>query len=202
MKHYFMPYDPKNGKIICAQYEYHKDGMTGGKGMKKNAALLAGEASQGNEATTVWYDPTVKPLSGLKNRTDEVLIRGHGMPGLASIEGGRGGERVSAQEIAARIKASGLPETFGGNIVAFSCHSAESAAPSIEAEGPPFARVLANAMKELGYKSASYFGYLGAIDSFAKQGSQGLQVYSRPGGSGGKGPELGTAAMARVKFHI
>lgn len=196
-----MPYDPADGKIVCAQYEYHKDGLKGGKGMKKNASLLSGEAKLGNAATTLWFDPKTQPLAGITDRADEILIRGHGMPGLASIEGGRGGERVDADVIAARIKASGLPETFGGNIVAFCCHSAESATPSLAAEGPPFARVLADAMKALGYKSAKYFGYLGAIDSFAKIGSKGLGIYSRPGGTGGKGPELGTAAMARMRFH-
>ncbi len=197
-----MPYDPGNTAIICAKHEYHVNGNNG-VGMKKNANTLMDDVEAGNAAGVVWYCPDSQPLKGVKGRGDEILIRGHGMAGLASIEGGRGGERVSCAEIAKRLKKSGLSKSFAGKIKCFSCHSAESAAPGVAgAEGPPFAQVLAGEMRKLGFKSCTYYGYLGAIDSYAKLGSAGKAYYARPSGTGGQGPELGTLSMATVQFHV
>ncbi len=59
-----------------------------------------------------------------------------------------------------------------------------------------------------GYKSCSYFGYLGPLDSFPKKGSQGTTVYSRQKTvvhEGGRSKmvlkELGTWDQARVTIH-
>jgi hypothetical protein len=85
-------------------------------------------------------------LSNILGKDVQILIRGHGMPGFRSIEGGRGGERVTYQEVAARLKKSGLNKAFGGEIVCYCCHSAESGKlntdPEIE-DGQPFTKALA-----------------------------------------------------------
>jgi hypothetical protein len=124
------------------------------------------------------------------------------MPGFKSIEGGRSGERVDYDVVCDRLIASGLPKTFKGAVKCFICHSAEDGKVGTDPEviGPPFARSVADYMFSKGYKSCSFYGYLGAIDSFVKEGSEGTHKYARAT-VGGKQVELGRGSDARVQFH-
>jgi hypothetical protein len=200
MKFYFMPYDPNLGSIMFAKHEYSQLGNNG-QGMKKNAQNLMDDAEAGIQSTVVWFNGVTDGLKYCKKRGDSVLIRGHGMPGLESIEGGRGGERVDCETIVDRLKKSGLPKSFSGTISCFSCHSGESGGTDMGGNGQPFAATMKKELKKRGYKSCTVVGYLGAIDSFAKSGSAGKQIYARQGGTGGASPELGTLTQATVTFH-
>lgn len=202
MKFYFMPYDPGHNMIITTKHEYGQAGVgPNGAGMKKNAHNLMDDAMAGIKSTVVWFDPNTKGLKYCKSKNDTILIRGHGMAGLESIEGGRGGERVDAATIAQRIKIAGLSKSFKGTVSCFSCHSGESGVADQFQNGQPFALTLKQELKSLGFKSCKVVGYLGAIDSYAKLGSQGKQIYARNGGGGGGDPELGTLTQATVTFH-
>ncbi|MEL6999995.1 MAG: hypothetical protein AAFP68_17180, partial [Pseudomonadota bacterium] len=62
------------------------------------------------------------------------------------------------------------------------------------------ADTLGKAMRESGYKNAKFFGFLGAMDSLPKKGSQpGVGLYSREGINN---KELGTLQQATVQFHF
>ncbi len=201
MKFYFMPYDPMHESIIFTRNEYSQsgNGLDGG-GMRKNARNLMDDAEAGILSTVVWFDNKTDGLKYCKNRSDSILIRGHGMPGLESIEGGRGGERVDCTTIVDRLKRSGLRKSFSGTISCFSCHSGESGGHELGGNGQPFALSMKQALKKRGYKSCTVIGFLGAIDSFAKMGSAGKGIYARGGGTG-TAPELGTLAQATVTFR-
>ena len=104
--------------------------------------------------------------------------------------------------VADRLIASGLPKTFSGKIKLFNCHSAESGAPGSDPEcvGPPFARQVADELYSRGYKHCTYFGYVGSIDSFAKDGSEGKHHYIRKNVLG-KQTEVARASDGRIQFH-
>ncbi|WP_157496523.1 hypothetical protein [Hahella ganghwensis] len=126
------------------------------------------------------------------------MVRGHCHPGDDYIYGAKsGGEKVSFQQVANRIFCSNLPLSYKGKLICYNCHSGE---PSKTSSSKPFAQKLANYMYSLGYKSCQFFGYLGAMDSFAKPGPMGKAIYSRASGDTSEAP-LGTAAMATVQFH-
>lgn len=196
-KVFFMPYDPKNPKIVVAQHEY---GSVSAE-MNKNQKQIEHELAKGNEALSVWYDgkkhPTLMSMS-----LGDVYIRGHGMPGFKSIEGGRGGERVDYDVVCDRLISSGLPKMFQGKIKCFICHSAEEGKVGSDPEviGPAFARSVANYMFTRGYRSCTYYGYLGAADSFVKDGPSGTHKYVREKVKGQQ-VALARASEARVQFH-
>ncbi|MBN8889023.1 MAG: hypothetical protein ABS99_03655 [Acetobacteraceae bacterium SCN 69-10] len=193
-KVFYMPFDVNGPQALFAQMEYGN--MQGS--MKKNQIEIDREIEKGNMAVEVWYDGKKAPfLAGLSE--GQVYIRGHGMPGFRSIEGGRGGERVDYHTVVDRIIASGLRKTFAGKIKCFNCHSAETGVVGSdpEVEGPPFARLIADEMYTRGYKFCTFYGYLGAVDSFAKDGSAGKHKYARGLG----GVELGRASEGRIQFR-
>lgn len=194
-----MPYDPNHSGYLAAQFEY---GSAGGPQMDKLQKDIDHELSKGNKAFAVWYKPRTKNPFISSLNTGQIYIRGHGMPGFKSIEGGRGGERVDYDEVIDRLMESGLNKQFSGKIKLFNCHSGESGKPGSDPEciGPPFARLVADEMYTRGFRSCSYYGYLGSIDSFAKDGSQGKHHYIREVVKG-KQVELARASDGRVQFH-
>ena len=206
---YFMPYDPNKSSITMAHYEYKATGYTNPDtgdtvGMYKNLNSAHDQALLGNVAGGVWWDGSghsTQLISTFPSDT-KIMIRGHGMPGCDIIEGGRGGEKVDYKDAANRLFASGLNTNYSGSIICYCCHSAESATDLNGyrvTNGKPFAENLANYMYgTLGYRSAKYYGYLGSIDSYAKDGDKGKTTYSR--GPHGQGV-LGTSDMATVQFH-
>ena len=198
-KVFFMPYDPGHPMYIAAQLEY---GSSGGPEMDKLQKDIDHELQKGNTAIAVWYKPKTKSPFIQSMSTGQIYIRGHGMAGFKSIEGGRGGERIDFDVVADRLIKSGLPKSFNGKIKLFNCHSAESGQPGSDPEcvGPPFARQFADEMYSRGYRSCTYYGYHGSIDSFAKDGSRGRHHYIRKVVMGQQ-TELGRASEGRVQFH-
>ena len=198
-KIFFMPYDPNHSGYLCALYEY---GTAGGADMNKLQKDLDHEKEKGNDAFAVWYKPKTKNPFMSSFNTGHIYVRGHGMPGFRSIEGGRGGERITVKQLVDRMIESGLPKSFTGKIKLYNCHSAEDGKPGSDPEctGPAFARQVADEMYTRGYKSCTYYGYMGRIDSFVKDGSSGRHHYTRDM-AGGKLVELGRASDARVQFH-
>lgn len=198
-KVFFMPYDPRHPSYLFAQHEY---GAAGGPDMNKLQKDIDFEAGKGNNAVAVWWDPKKKDPFISSLNTGQIYIRGHGMPGFKSIEGGRGGERIDYDVVADRLISSGLKKAYNGKIKLYNCHSAESGTPGSDPEcvGPPFARQFADEMYSRGYKNCTYYGYFGSIDSFAKDGSQGKHHYVREV-IAGKSTEIGRVSDARVQFH-
>jgi len=194
----FMPYNPSHPNYLMAQFEY---GSAGGQDMDKLRKDIDHEAEKGNTAVAVWYKPKTKAPFLQSLNTGQVYIRGHGMAGFKSIEGGRGGERIDYDVLVDRLVESGLPKTFTGKVKMFNCHSAEPGVPGSDPEcvGPPFARLVADEMYSRGYKSCTYFGYFGSIDSFAKEGSQGKHHYIRKVVQG-QSTEVARASEGRVQF--
>ncbi|HFE38028.1 MAG TPA: hypothetical protein ENK06_06360 [Gammaproteobacteria bacterium] len=195
----FMPYDPNNNSIVVTRMEY---GDKGPEIMRKNFKVIEHELSLGHAPIAVWYNGRKQPFVQ-SFTTGQIYIRGHGMPGFISIEGGRGGERVHYEDVAKRLISSGLPKSYQGDIKCFICHSAESGKPGTDPEitdGQPFAKSLADYLYSKGYKACRYFGYLGSVDSFAKEGSAGKEYYVRTI-ENGKQVELGKASQACIEFH-
>jgi hypothetical protein len=197
-KIFFMPYDPNHPMYMAAQLEY---GSAGGPDMNKLQKDIDFEAGKGNSAFAVWYKPKTKDPFIQSLNTGQIYIRGHGMPGFKSIEGGRGGERIDYDVVVDRLIESGLRKAYAGKIKLFNCHSAENGKPGTDPEcvGPPFARQVADELYSRGYKSCTFYGYFGSIDSFAKDGSKGKHHYVREVVNG-KQVELGRVSDARVEF--
>jgi len=109
----------------------------------------------------VWYTGQEDAL--LRSLGDgQVYVRGHSISGLGNIglPGGKGTlqSQLEPKVVAGRLQASGLKTIFAGKVKCYNCHSAEAGKYS-------FAQQLANEMWALDYKSCTYFGYEGAIDS-------------------------------------
>ncbi len=196
-KAFFMPYDPNHPMYFVPQGEY---GASNG-GMNKLQMDIDHELTKGNTAVAVWYKPKTKNPFLSSMSTGQIYIRGHGMPGFRSIEGGRGGERIHVSVVADRLIESGLKKAYNGKIKLFNCHSAESGKIGSDPEvaGPPFARQFADEMYSRGYKNCSFFGYLGSIDSFAKDGTQGKHHYIRENVKG-KQIERERVSDGRIEF--
>lgn len=197
-KVFFMAFDPKHPDFLYAQYEYGSMDPT----MDKNQRMIDHELAKGNTAVAVWYNGKKNPH--MASLTDgQLYIRGHGMPGFRSIEGGRGGERISYDVLVDRLIATGLRKTFSGKVKCYNCHSAEPGVvgsdPEVE-DGSPFARLVAEEMYSRGFKHCTYFGYFGAVDAFAKAGSQGTHKYSREVRAGTQ-VEVARARDARAQFY-
>ncbi len=184
----YMPYDPKHPTYMAAQIEYGDKGS-----MKKNAKILEYLTAKGFKSCEVWYngakDPQIRSLD-----VGKIFIRGHGMPGDPTIEGGRTGERIDFTTVADRLIQSGLPKTFSGEIHLYNCHSAESGDGQVSTDKRPFSQMFADYFFTNGYKASKFFGYLGSIDSFEKDGSGGKNIYARNKAQN----ELGTWDQARV----
>ncbi len=196
-KAFFMPYDPNHHMYLAAQTEY---GSAQG-GMNKLQQDIDHELTKGNTAVAVWYKPKTKNPFLSSMSTGQIYIRGHGMPGFKSIEGGRGGERIDVETVVDRLIESGLKKAYSGKIKLFNCHSAESGKVGSDPEvaGPPFARQVADELYSRGYKSCSFYGYVGSIDSFAKDGTQGKHHYIRENVKG-KQVERERASEGRIEF--
>ena len=197
-KAFFMPYDPSHPGYMATQYEY---GAMGGADMDKLQKDVDHETDKGNNAVPVWYQRKTKNAFISSLNTGQIYIRGHGMPGFKSIEGGRGGERIDYDVVVDRLIESGLKKTYTGKIKLFNCHSAEAGVPGSDPEcvGPPFARLVADELYTRGYKQCTFFGYFGSIDSFAKDGSRGKHHYIRKVVAG-KQQELARASEGREQF--
>ena len=91
-----------------------------------------------------------------------MYIRGHSLPGVGTVglpaKEGMSSE-LGGEEVAKRLQTSGLRPIFAGKIKCYNCHSGEAGEYS-------FAQQLADAMWEIGYRSCTYFGYEGALDSY------------------------------------
>lgn len=194
----FMPYDPKANLYEQIRIEY------GGGEMHKNKKVKEFLVSKGYAVHEVWFDG--KKQSHLASMdTGHVYIRGHGMPGEGVIKGLKGGgETVEYKTVYERLVSSGLSKSYSGEVHCYNCHSAEHNKEAGPFFGDPYAQRFANYMYTKGYKSCSYFGYLGPLDSFPKPGSQGETIYSREKvfvGTKMELKELGTWDQARVRIH-
>ncbi len=173
-KVYFMPFDPNNVRILAAQREYGS--IKGGE--DKNQIQIDHDLLKGHVAKAVWWDPKKKDPFISSLNTGQIYIRGHGMPGSGSIEGGRGGEQVHYDEVVDRLLGSGLQKSFQGDVKCYNCHSAEMGDPQFD-DGWPFAQCIADELYRRGVKHCRIFGYFGSIDSFVKDGSRGRHKYIR-----------------------
>jgi hypothetical protein len=191
-KVFFLPYDPCNSYIHPARHEY---GATAG-GLNKIQQALVHEEQKGREPVTIWWQPGVRHPFLSSMNTGQIYVRGHGVAGQDTIEGGRGGERVNAQLVADRLISFGLQIAYNGKIKLFNCHSAE-AGSSILPDGQtnlmpgfvgvPFAQLVADEFFARGYRSCHFYGYTGAIDSFPKDGGEGQHYYVRVIGRNAQG---------------
>ncbi|MES3035442.1 MAG: hypothetical protein V4813_15690 [Gemmatimonadota bacterium] len=203
-KVFFMPFDPTKNPAAVKEY-----GNTP-TGFNKNQAMIDHELAKGNVATQVWFTGKKDPfLAGMHD--GQVYIRGHGMPGANTVEGGRGGENLKYTDVVARLIKSGLPKTFTGKIKCYNCHSAETVDPTglisreiVETHGEAFAQLLADEMFSKGYKKCTFYGYQGSIDSMPKDGTGGRHKFVRglvKGTDGiSKQVELGRVSDFRHQF--
>jgi hypothetical protein len=67
---------------------------------------------------------------------------------------------LDADQVVARLIASGLLPAFAGKIKCYNCHSA------LPPEGRNFSRTLVTKLRKEGYNACTVFGYTGALDSF------------------------------------
>lgn len=185
----FMPYDPKDECYFAIRHEYADNGR-----YEKNKKVKQYLLSKGYAVSIAWYDGSKLPdVSSFD--TGEIYIRGHGMPGEPTVKGAKSfAEEVDYKTVLKRLKESGLPQSFQGQIHCYNCHSAEH---SPDKKGEPYAVLFSDHMFTEGYRACSYYGYLGSLDSFAKDGSQGTNIYAREQGAG----ELGTWEQARIRIH-
>jgi hypothetical protein len=168
-----MPFDPNHPSHHEATNEY------GGTGdLQKNAKVIQHLGSKGFNACQVWYDGKKNPhIQSLD--VGQLYIRGHGMAGDPTIEGGRRGERIDFTTVADRLISSGFKKAFSGEIHLYNCHSGESGDGAVSTDKRSFGQMFADHLYTRGFKSCKFYGYLGAVDSFAKQGSKGTELYSR-----------------------
>lgn len=112
----------------------------------------------------VWYTGRISSIL-FSMLNGQIYIRGHGQPGRHLISSGEKGahdkHELGAVDVADRLIASGLQTGFAGKIKCYNCHSAEQKGLS-----EPFAQVFADYMWKKGFKSCTYWGYVGALTSF------------------------------------
>ncbi len=189
----FMPFDPNHSSIQRCRSEYANDGK-----YEKNKKVKEFLVKKGYSVMIEWYSGKKLPyLQSLD--TGAIYIRGHGIAGDHSIiSSSQLGEEVSYDTVFERLLESGLKQTFQGHIHCYNCHSAEPGKKGFSKV--PYARMFADHMFSRGYKSCKFYGYLGPLDSFPKDGSKGKDIYSRdPYADKGK-QEYGTWDEARVSF--
>ena len=188
----FMPFDPKHYSYKSCLIEYADNGD-----YAKNRKVKEFLIKKGYNVMVEWY--TGKKLPYLQSLdTGAIYIRGHGYAGDHGIRSSKSGmhEEVSYKTVFERLLESGLKQSFQGHVHCYNCHSAEPGKPPLLSK-IPYARMFADHMFSRGYKSCKFYGYLGAIDSFAKDGKDGgKDIYSR----GPSNEELGTWDHARVSF--
>jgi len=194
----FMPFDPNHSMYQMSRIEYGEEGS-----MKKNKKVKEFLISQGFSVAIEWYTGEKLPhIQSFDN--GHIYIRGHGHAGEHKIYSAKSfGEEVSYSTVHDRLVASGLPKSFSGHIHCYNCHSGEPGNPAenMFASKIPYARMFADHMYTNGYRSAKFYGYLGPLDSFAKEGSQGTNIYSRNPYVAKDQQEYGTWDQARVAFR-
>jgi hypothetical protein len=131
----------------------------------------------GDRIVEVWYSGSPDPaIRSMRSASDTVYIRGHNDGTLGtSIQVARGGDVLSASQVADRLIASGLHKKFQGKIKCYNCHSAEK----FDGFKKSFAQAFADYLYNHGYDLCTYYGYEGALDSFYKAGSAGEHRYRR-----------------------
>jgi hypothetical protein len=208
-KVFFLPFNPTHSGYSHALQEY--GAVTGG--LNKGQLAVDHELQKGRQAVAVWWRPGVRDSFLSSMNTGQIYVRGHGEPGTDLIEGGRGGERVSSRQVVDRLIEAGLPKAYDGKIKLFNCHSAEAGSrilPDGQQNmmpgfvGVPFAQLVADELFARGYRSCTFYGYTGSIDSFPKDGTQGRHYYVREIGKDAQGRtaqlEASRASDARVQF--
>lgn len=157
----------------------------------KNEKWIKHADEKGNKATVVefWYTGQSDPLlRNLAFKTDEVYIRGHGVEisDHPSIQVGQGGDVLGAKEVGERLITSGLRKRFQGKLKCYNCHSSELYGAKSDPENDrllplksSFAQAFADYMYNHGYSNCKYFGYEGSVDSFPKDGPDGVHKYRR-----------------------
>ena len=196
----FMPFDPKHSGYVGAQVEYGEQGD-----MKKNKKVKEFLIRKGFSVAIEWYTGQKLPhIQSFDN--GHIYIRGHGHAGEPNIYSAKAaGERMSYEKVYERLRESGLPKSFSGQIHCFSCHSGEPGDPDRDplATITPYARMFADHLYTNGYRAATFYGYLGPLDSYPKHGSKGVNIYSRNPYSSrdAQEQEYGTWDQARVGFR-
>lgn len=188
----FMPFDPKLGSYKNCLIEYADNGD-----YAKNKKVKEFLIKKGYNVMVEWYSGKKLPYMQSLD-TGAIYIRGHGDAGDHYIRSSKVGlyEEVSYETVFERLLESGLKQSFQGHIHCYNCHSAEPGQKKPLSK-IPYARMFADHMFSRGYKSCKFYGYLGAIDSFAKVGNDGgKDIYSRDRSR----KELGTWDDARVSF--
>ncbi len=185
----FMPYDPNDEAYFAIRHEYADNGK-----FEKNKKVKEYLLGKGYSVNIAWYSGKKLPdVSSFNN--GEIYIRGHGMAGEPTIKGAKSfAEEVDYKTVLKRLKESGLSQSYQGEIHCFNCHSAEH---SSDKKGEPYAVLFGDHMFTEGFRACSYYGYLGSLDSFAKEGSAGTNIYARTHSA----HELGTWDQARVRVY-
>jgi hypothetical protein len=142
----------------------------------KNAKWIADASSKKKNVIEIWYSG--KPSDVLSRVvTGQIYIRGHSVregEGVGKISSGgyykrdKSGFRynnmtlsyLDANVAANRLIATGLNKKFTGKLKCYNCWSATGGFFS-------FAQQFADSMYDKGYRSCTFFGYLGALDSWA-----------------------------------
>ncbi|NUW75095.1 hypothetical protein HOP38_21575 [Vibrio mediterranei] len=133
--------------------------------------------TKNKEAIQIWYEPktVINELKTISN-DDQIYIRGHGEPGSEYIKTSKGGKELGHRFVVDRLRENGLPKSFRGKIKCYNCNSG-----SWLNGKRSFAQALADYMYGWGYDKCTYYGYRGKLDSYYKQGTQGVHKYIREG---------------------
>jgi hypothetical protein len=148
----------------------------------KNRQWLAATAAKGKDYLEVWYTGSMSIALSSLDASAVVYVRGHSLPGSPTIFTKVGGDtsHLTASEVGDRLIASGLRESFAGDIKCYNCHSADSGTEG----GDAFAQRLADYLFDKGFVTCRYWGYLGSMSSFpeAVAGRAGVHKDSKADG--------------------
>lgn len=200
----FIAADPNHSSFLYVKKEY----TTFSGGDDKEGKFLRHEVGKGHNAVVVWYDGSPDPFISSLN-SGQIYIRGHCEHGWPCLLAARFAEMIPVEEVVERLIRSGLKREFSGEIKCYNCHSGEAYDPSDPHQKEDscrgtnrdaFAQLVADELYARGYKLCRIFGYIGSLDSFAKDGSQGTHKYVRVF-SGGQQVEAGRASENRLEFR-
>ena len=130
----------------------------------KNQQWRAAATAKHKDYVEVWYTGSTSIILSALDASAVVYVRGHSMPGSATIFTKAGGatSHLTASEVGDRLIASGLRATFAGDIKCYNCHSADAG----DAGGDAFAQRLADYLFGKGFVTCRYWGYVGSMSSF------------------------------------
>jgi hypothetical protein len=124
--------------------------------------------------TIIKYVPFTDCLAEVDGMS-QLYILGHTKPGTDYIlDLLPEGKRLFAVNLANRIKAARLPESFWGRITVYGCSSG-ARGPLEDKSNDSFAKKLADLLRAKGYTNCKYFGYLHTLvspESFEKYGGK------------------------------